>query len=224
MLLAVKTNKKISEVPPAPLSTLTSIGLKEIYSGGKLAIDMNVKPPTVLTNLQRGNVKQENPMLLHQRSIYELAAQGELYNIETEALDLMDANKLTPLLWAASYGQSSTVELLTRLGANPNHRTDRGHTALMFAASKGFFHIIRTLIIGGADINDVDDVGNSALIYAAYHDHALVIHELLKNQADLSIVNIFGQTAYSITLSKRNNMARETIEMHLLSLLKEQVV
>lgn len=159
---------------------------------------------------------------MHQRSIHELAAQGELYSIEENAIDLVDGNHMTPLLWAASYGQSSTVELLIRLGANPNHRTSGGHTALMFAASRGFFHIIRTLIGGGANVNETDESGNSALIYAAFQDHALVIHELLKNGADLSIVNVFGQTAYSVTLAKRNKMARATIEMHILSLLKDQ--
>lgn len=182
---------------------------------------MNVKPSTILTNLQRGNVKQENPILMHQRSIHELAAQGELYSIEQDALEQVDGNNMTPLLWAASYGQGSTVELLIRLGANPNHRTDNGYTALMFAASRGFFHIIRALISGGANINELDVTGNSALIYAAYKDHALVIHELLKNGADLGIVNLFGQTAYSVTLSKRNKMARATIEMHILSLMKD---
>ena len=183
---------------------------------------MNVKPPTVLTNLQRGNVKQESPMLLHQRTLHELAAQGELYNIEPQMIDVTDVNNMTPLLWAAGYGQNSTVEFLIRSGANSNHKANGGKTALMFAASKGFFHVVKTLISDGANVNDIDEAGNSALMYAAHQDHALVIQELVRNGADLSVMNNYGQTAYSISLIKNNKSAQASIEAHLVSLFKGQ--
>lgn len=134
--------------------------------------------------------------------------------------DVVDANNMTPLLWAAGYGQNSTVEYLIRSGANPNHRSNGGKTALMFAASKGFFHVVKTLITDGANLNDVDEFGNSALIYASHQDHALVIQELVRNGADLSIVNIYGQSAYSIALIKHNKSAQASIESHLVSLFK----
>lgn len=180
----------------------------------------NIKPPTVLTNLQRGNVKQESPMLLHQKTLHELAAQGELYNVEPHLIETVDSNYMTPLQWAAGYGQNTTVETLIRSGANPNHKSHGGRTALMFAASRGFYHVVRTLLADGANTNDIDDSGNSALMYAAYQDHGLVVQELLKNGADLGIANIYGQTAYSISLRKSNRSVSASIETYLISSLK----
>lgn len=181
---------------------------------------MNGKQPTVLTNLQRGNVKQESPMILHQRTIFELAAQGELYHIESHMMNITDANGLTPLLWAAGYGQNTTVDFLIRAGANPNHRAVGGATALMLAASRGFFYVVRTLIADGAYINDVDDRGNTALMYAAHQNHGLIIRELVRNGANLSLTNADGQTAYSIALSRGNEAAQASIETHMTSMLK----
>lgn len=179
---------------------------------------MNAKPPTILTNLQRGNVKQENPVISHKRTVHELAAQGELYHIEPQMVNATDIDGMTPLHWAAGYGQNSTVEFLLRSGANPNCRSIGGKTALMLAASKGFFHVVKSLITDGVNLNETDDTGNSALIYAAHQDHALVIQELVRNGADLNIMNIHGQTAYSISLTRRNRSAQAALEAHLVSL------
>jgi len=181
---------------------------------------MNTKSPTVLTNLQRGNVKQDTPMLTHERSAHELAAQGELHDVEPSSVEATDDNNMTPLLWAAGYGQNSTVEFLLKSGANPNHKSNGGRTALMFAASKGFCHVVRTLIIDGAYLDEVDETGSSALIYAAHQGRNLVIQELLRNGADLSIVNAYGHTAYGICLMKHMRSAQATIEAHLISLLQ----
>lgn len=181
---------------------------------------MNSKQPTVLTNLQRGNVKQESPLLSYKRSLHELAAQGELYEIEPSMINTVDIYNMTPLLWASGYGQNSTVEFLIKSGADPNHKAFGGKNALMFASSKGFFHVVKTLIIEGANLDDVDETGTSALMYAAHQDHALVAQELLRNGADLSIMNIHGQTAYGISLSKRNKSVQTCIEAHLVSIFK----
>jgi ankyrin repeat protein len=178
---------------------------------------MNSKQPTVLTNLQRGNVKQESPILLNQRTPHELAAQGELYNADALQVDVVDSDNMTPLLWASGYGQNLTVELLLRLGANPNHKSSTGKTALMLAANKNYLHVVKTLIRNGANINDTDRTGSTALMYAAYQDYSLVVEELLKNNANLGIVNAFGQSAYSITLIKQNKLSQKSIELHLLT-------
>lgn len=177
-----------------------------------------MRPPTILTNLQRGNVKQESPLLFKQRTLHELAAQGELYSLEEHLVETQDSNCMTPILWAAGYGQNLTVELLLNLGANPNHRSTGGKTALMLAASRGFLHVVKSLIRGGADVNLVDETGNSALMYAALQDYPLIIQELLKNNANLGLVNELGQTAYTIALIKQNKMAQATIESHLVNL------
>lgn len=159
-------------------------------------------------------------MLLHQRTYHELAAQGELYNMDRHMVDVLDTNNMTPLLWASGYGQSATVEFLLGLGANSNHHSNGGRTALMLAASKGFYHVVRILVSDGANINDVDQYGNTALMYATHQDHALVVQELIRNGANLSITNYSGQTAYGLALARRSKSAQATLELHLVSLLE----
>lgn len=177
---------------------------------------MNIKQPTILTNLQRGNVKQEDPVLLYQRTIYELAAQGEIYNIEAHLIDAQDENHMTPLLWAAGYGQNLTCEYLLRSGANPNHRSHDGKTALILASSKGYLHVVKTLIRNGANIDDKDSTLSTALMYAVYDDHSMVVQELIRNGANIGMVNVYSQTAYALALSRHSKSSQAVIETHLL--------
>lgn len=180
---------------------------------------MNIKPSTILTNLQRGNVKQESP-IFHRRTIHELAAQGELYNIDRQLVDICDSNNMTPLIWAASYGQNSTVDYLIKSGADVNHKTISGKTALMFASSRGFFHVVKTLLAAGAYVDDLDNNGNSALMYAAHQDQALVVQELLRKGANLCITNHSKQTAYSLAVTHESKATLASIEAHMLSLMR----
>lgn len=181
-----------------------------------------MKPPTILTNLQRGNVKQESPMLLQQRTLHELAAQGELCNIEAHQVEARDSNNMTPLLWAAAYGQNLTIDLLLSLGADPNHKSTDGQTALMLAANRGFLHVVQRLIRAGANVDLADENGCTALMYATYQDHLLVVQELLKRNANLGLTNAAGQTAYTIALLKQKRSAQNYIESKLVTILEQQ--
>jgi len=163
-------------------------------------------------------------VLLYQRNIYELAAQGELYHIDGHLVDAWDDNHMTPLLWAAGYGQNLTVEYLLRSGANPNHRSRGGRTALILAAAKGYLHVVKTLIRNGANVNEIDDMNCSALMYAAHEDHSLVVQELLRNDANLGIVNAYGQTAYSISLVRHSKSTQAIMESHLISNLRGETI
>lgn len=118
---------------------------------------------TVLTNLQRGNIKtQQSTSHLGKRSIYELAAQGELSqaNIKSylDKLNQRDSNGFTPLIWASNYGQLSTCRLLLKCNANVSIRGNHGETALLFAAANGHIHVLKLLIGSGADVNQYDEV------------------------------------------------------------------
>ena len=50
----------------------------------------------------------------------------------------------TALVFAAYYGQESTVELLIEAGADMSHQNLRGNSALHYAASRGHREIVRT--------------------------------------------------------------------------------
>lgn len=118
---------------------------------------------TVLTNLQRGNVKtQQNTPHLLERTIYELAAQGDLTSdiIKNylDKLDQQDSDGFTALIWSASYGQLSTCKLLLKYGVNVAHKGKHGESALLFASSNGHIHVLKLLINHGADVNEFDEV------------------------------------------------------------------
>ena len=73
-------------------------------------------------------------------------------------IDEVDDNGMTPLLWAASYGQLSTVKLLLSKGANPRIRANNGETALLLATASGHVHVVKELIASGVDVNETDEV------------------------------------------------------------------
>ena len=74
-----------------------------------------------------------------------------------ENINAPDANGLTPLMWAAAYGQAPTATLLLRAGADYSLKGRDGETALHLAAAGGHTEIIRILISAGASINETDD-------------------------------------------------------------------
>lgn len=119
------------------------------------------KAATVLTNLQRGNVQAKTPTCIPDRSVHQLAAQGELFANILDGLtnvDVADEHGYTPLIWAASFGQLATVKLLADRGANVNFATPTRETAMHFASNSGHLHVIKELINRGGEVNAVDEV------------------------------------------------------------------
>lgn len=71
------------------------------------------RPTTVLTNLQRGNMPTETASPgEHELNLHIRAGQGEIRDIDLKTdVDVKDENGLTPLMWAASYGQLNAVRV-----------------------------------------------------------------------------------------------------------------
>jgi ankyrin repeat protein len=177
------------------------------------------KSATVLTNLQRGNVQSKTPTSVAERTVHQLAAQGELFaeNIgELRDLDEKDECGYTPLTWASSYGQLSTVKLLLERGANHSVLTAEGETALHFAASSGNIHVVKELLLHGAKVDVIDHEGNTPLMYASGQNHALCAHELLKAGANFTLQNCNLDTAYGICLLKNSKQVQQVIEQFML--------
>ncbi|XP_077515692.1 uncharacterized protein LOC144125844 isoform X2 [Amblyomma americanum] len=116
------------------------------------------KSSTVLTNLQRGNVPTQTQPVPLRRCIHQLSAQGEISpdQITPDRLDLRDEGGLTPLLWASSHGQLSTVRHLLTKGAQVGAQGLKGETALLLAAAQGHSHVVRYLLQHGANPNQAD--------------------------------------------------------------------
>ena len=141
---------------------------------------------------------------------------------ESVVIDELDGNGLTPLLWAASYGQLPTGRLLITKGADPHISGKHGETALLLAAANGHVHVLKELIGHGVNVNQTDEVclkliefvgnfqclsqkdANSALMFAAFGNHALCANELLKAGADITLENSNLDTVFSIAVKKRS--------------------
>lgn len=93
-----------------------------------------------------------------------------------------DADKRTPLHWAASSGLSvEAVRALCDCGADLNARDASGWTPLMIAASAGRADIVAQLLYLGADALAANPRGQTALHYAASKGHVDVARQLLVN-------------------------------------------
>lgn len=85
------------------------------------------------------------------------------YNLIDLIVDLSYVNKvdekgLTPIFWAASYGQLASLKLLQAHGADVNYKGPFGETALLLASANGHSNIVKELILRGVNVNDVDEV------------------------------------------------------------------
>ena len=109
-----------------------------------------VKASTVLTNLQRGNIPtMQTTVIEHVRSSpHQRAGQGELTaaDLHPAVVSERDARGRTPLLWAAAYGQTPTVNKLIQHGADVHAAADENETALHLAAASGHHDVVRILL------------------------------------------------------------------------------
>jgi ankyrin repeat protein len=81
--------------------------------------------------------------------------------LQTECdVDVRDSNGLTALMWASSYGQLPTVELLLKQGAQLDFGGQEGETSLLLAAAGGHHEVVRLLLTEGAAVNHADDVSH----------------------------------------------------------------
>lgn len=74
-------------------------------------------------------------------------------------VDLPDANRRTPLLWAAWRGDIQKVRVLLELGADPNKKDLQGYGPLAKAAEAGHLECVRALVNGGATVTTKSDPG-----------------------------------------------------------------
>ncbi|XP_076305264.1 uncharacterized protein LOC143222530 [Tachypleus tridentatus] len=182
------------------------------------------RPSTVLTNLQRGNVQTQTPAAYPERTVHQLAAQGELFREHITGenqnqIDKKDDNGLTPIAWASAYGQLATVRLLLAHRANATIVGHHGESPLLFASANGHSHILRELFNEHVDIEHVDDDGNTALMYAAFNNHPICIQELLNAGANITARNNEMHTAYEIAVARGSKHAQQVLEKYMMEIL-----
>ena len=105
------------------------------------------------------------------------------------------------------------VDLLLKLGAEVDARTEHGTTPLAIAASKGEVAMVTKLLRAGADPNALTDTHASPLHKAALGGHVDVAKVLLKAGTRINVANVDGWTALHVASHENHgNLASLLIE------------
>ena len=91
------------------------------------------------------------------------------------------------LVSSAAAGNARLVEVLLRLGLDPNREVTGSALPLFAAAGAGQRHTVALLLDRGADVNHRTKLGNTALHAALNAEHLDVVGDLIARGADVEI-------------------------------------
>ncbi|XP_021945663.1 ankyrin repeat family A protein 2 [Folsomia candida] len=192
--------------------------------GSKNSAFQPYKPLTILTNLQRGNVKTlgRDAAPSQPLTFQEKAAKGSLLDtdINDKNVNSLDSDGLTALMWASFHGKVCIAEMLVNKGVDVNMTGPDGQTSLMFSAAKGHVDVSNYLLSSGAELEAEDEFGNTALMHAAHYNQPACVSELLIHGASMTKPNFIGDTAFDIAFKKGHRATQHAMEMHLKKILE----
>jgi ankyrin repeat protein len=81
-------------------------------------------------------------------------------------LDVASEDGITPLIAAASEGNTECVNLLLTSKANVNAKDKDGTNSVMAASARGHLDVVTALLAAGANVNDQNSDGHTALMFA----------------------------------------------------------
>lgn len=114
-----------------------------------------------------------------------------------EQINARDYKGRTPLHWAATRGDESTVKLLLDNGAQLNVQDEGKATPLILAASSGSVRTLELLLLAGANVHLTDIRGGHALHYVSRHQKEISpVKLLLQAGAPINCRNNQGQTPF----------------------------
>jgi len=118
----------------------------------------NVK--ALATELAKWNVKLGNSLTETDETRLEIVA---LLLSHGAALDTVDNDGWTALMWASWSGLTKVAEKLLASGASPSFADHQGNTALIIAAQRGNADIVKALLAKGANKAAANKAGKTAL-------------------------------------------------------------
>lgn len=129
------------------------------------------------------------------------------------SIDAKNREGLTALTRQISYAPSEDIDLLMRLGADPNQRGQRGETPVIMLAkvlssspkaTQDRVAAMKVLINHGADVNAADEMGNFALLYAVENQTRAMVETLVNASANVNQQDQNGRTPLMLALLRRN--------------------
>lgn len=184
---------------------------------------------TTLTNKQRGNEVTVRPATLDNLSIHQLAAHGEIPQLEihlskdNSLLNNQDERGFTPLMWAAAFGEITMVEFLLQKGADPKTLARERESALSLASAGGFADIVNILLQHGVDIDSYDWNGGTPLLYAVRGNHLKCVEALLRCGADITFEADSGYSPVALAVALGHKKVQKLLEDHILKLFRGPV-
>jgi ankyrin repeat protein len=138
--------------------------------------------------------------------VKEMAANGAKVNLQSKTglsgRGILNKPGATPLLAAASTADVALLELLVKLGADPQLANSQRTTPLLAATGVGVgapeeaagtepdvLECVKLLVKLGADLNAADDHGETAMHGAAYRNHPKVVQFLADQGAKIAVWN-----------------------------------
>ncbi len=151
-----------------------------------------------------------------EQALFESAQLGKLDQVERlvsegTAVDVVDPDHRTPMMFAAFNGHTAVIGFLLEKGAEVDNRDINGRTALMYASSGPFEETVKLLLAKGAEVNVQGTLeGFTALMTAAAEGQIEIVRLLLDHGADRSLEDTDGDTALSFA---RENGHAEVVAM-----------
>ena len=136
--------------------------------------------------------------------IGDITKVKELLKNDPESVNAKNKYGLTPLHYAALYGNKNVVELLIFNGADIQSKIIDGTTPLHLAVGHGYADIARLLIANGADINSLNDTGDTPLHHAAFGGDKESTELLLAKGAEINARNKEGRTPLYLAVTRGN--------------------
>jgi len=153
-----------------------------------------------------------------EQALMESAYHGKLNEVERlvfegTAVDVVDPEHRTPMMFAAFNGHTQVVEFLLEKGAQVDTRDISGRTGLMYASSGPYGDTVMLLLSRGAEVDVQGKLeGFTALMTAAAEGQLEVVRYLLDHGADRSLEDKDGDTALSFARQKGHAEVVELLE------------
>lgn len=153
--------------------------------------DINMTPLSLAVRLGR---KELSALLLE---------AGADPNVQSKMKILIKEEGMTPLLWAAEYGDAQTLELMIGKGGDVNKTSLAGDSSLIYASRNGWMDIVELLLENGASLNYKNPfTENTALVEAVLAGHSHIMQYLVDKGADVAYRDQYGNTLIMLAASR----------------------
>ncbi|MBF0196201.1 MAG: ankyrin repeat domain-containing protein [Planctomycetes bacterium] len=140
------------------------------------------------------------PYIPKTKSLREAIAKKDLQGLEShirqqKQVDLQAKGGFTALHYAVMKNFEEAVDMLLKMGANPNTLSSSKLSPFHYAIKRAPLSIIKKLLKNGADLKLANADGWSPLHIASAHDRVEVVDFLLAQGADVKALSNAGGTA-----------------------------